>query len=206
MANAPPPSSFAATAMTMTSLVSPEWVTLTVPSPSGGAVTDSIGLHRRCSASSPSSAAGGGGGGGRTCAAFPERWRCEGDERAFCSMWRTTGFLMNLAVVAELAALAGFVVVLAGGRVKREGSGWKALGGMLAVVAAAEFLAMAIVAYAFDHDDLFLVPGYRLDLSWYLCTFSAGIALLAGVGLAISALVLPPEDGYQLLLGESDRV
>ncbi|KAL2170994.1 hypothetical protein VTG60DRAFT_4009 [Thermothelomyces hinnuleus] len=186
----------AATAMTITSLVSPKWVTLTVPSPSGGTVTDTIGLHRRCSASTT----------GRKCVPFPEQWRCEGDERSFCSMWRTTGFLMNLAVVAELAALAGFVVILVGGRVKREGSGWKALGGMLAAVAAAEFLGMAIVAYAFDHDDLFLVPGYRLDSSWYLCTFSAGIALLAGVGLAISAMVLPPEDGYQLLLGESGGV
>jgi hypothetical protein len=55
----------------------------------------------------------------------------------------------------------------------------------------------------FDHDDMFLVPGYRLDLSWYLCTFSAGVALLTGVGLAISAFVLPPEDGYELLTDPS---
>ena len=61
-------------------------------------------------------------------------------------------------------------------------------------------------AYLFDHDDLFLVPGYRLDSSWYLCTFSAGAALLAGVGLAISALVLPPEDGYAQLLNDSNGV
>jgi hypothetical protein len=46
---------------------------------------------------------------------------------------------------------------------------------------------------------LFLVPGYRLASSWYLCTVSAGAALLAGFGLAISAFVLPPEDGYQLV-------
>lgn len=52
---------------------------------------------------------------------------------------------------------------------------------------------------------MFLVPGYRLDSSWYLCTASAGVALLAGVGLAISAFVLPPEDGYELL-GDSNGV
>ncbi len=46
---------------------------------------------------------------------------------------------------------------------------------------------------------MFLVPGYRLDSSWYLCTVSASVALLAGVGLAVSAFVLPQEDGYQLL-------
>lgn len=127
--------------MTITSIVSPKWVTLTVPSPSGGSVTDTIGLHRRCSTSDT----------GNKCVPFPEQWRCEGDERSFCDMWRTTGFLMNFAVVAELAALAGFAVVLIGGRVKREGSGWKALGGMLAAVAVAEFLGMGIVVSVFGY-------------------------------------------------------
>jgi len=182
----------AATALTITSIVSPKWISLTVPSPSGGTVTDTIGLHKRCASSTV----------GNKCVPFPEESRCDGEDRSFCSMWRTTGFLMNFAVVAELATLVGFLVVLAGGRVKREGTGWKVLGGMLVAVAAAEFLGMAVVAYLFDHDDLFLVPGYRLDSSWYLCTISAGAALLAGVGLAISALVLPPEDGYQQLLGD----
>jgi hypothetical protein len=181
-----------ATALTLTSIVSPKWVSLTVPSPSGGTVTDTIGLHRRCASSTGS------------CTPFPEESRCD-DDRSFCSMWRTTGFLMSFAVVAELATLVGFLVILAGGRIKREG-GWKVLGGLLTVVAAAQFVGMAAVAYLFDHDDLFLVPGYRLDSSWYLCTISASAALLAGVGLAISALVLPPEDGYAQLLNDSNGV
>jgi len=46
---------------------------------------------------------------------------------------------------------------------------------------------------------MFLVPGYKLDTSWYLCTFSGAIAILCGLGLAISAYVLPPEDGYEFL-------
>jgi len=46
---------------------------------------------------------------------------------------------------------------------------------------------------------MFLVPGYRLGSSWYLCAFSAGVALLAGIALAVSAVLLPPEDGYELL-------
>lgn len=54
-------------------------------------------------------------------------------------------------------------------------------------------------AYLFDHDDLFLVPGYRLDSAWYLSMFSAAIAVLCAFGLAISAYLLPPEDGYQFL-------
>ena len=51
---------------------------------------------------------------------------------------------MSFAVVAELATLVGFLVILAGGRVKREG-GWKVLGGLLAAVAAAQFVGMAVV-------------------------------------------------------------
>lgn len=55
----------------------------------------------------------------------------------------------------------------------------------------------------FDHDDMFLVPGYRLDSSWYLCAAGAAVALLAAVGLAVAALVPLPGDGdghrYELL-------
>ncbi|AEO62518.1 uncharacterized protein THITE_2106764 [Thermothielavioides terrestris NRRL 8126] len=207
----------AATAMTLTAILSPRWVSYTVAAPAGGTVTDTIGLHHRCASST-----------GR-CLPFPDEARCQagGSEgRAFCSMWRSAGFLMNLAAVAELATVVGFLAVMAGGKVKRQG-GWKVLGGMLGAVAAAELVAMAVVvscclclflflfcyltpvvlrsaadgmkAYLFDHNELFLVPGYRLDSSWYLCMLSAAVALLAAAGLAISAFVLPPEDGYQLL-------
>jgi hypothetical protein len=59
-------------------------------------------------------------------------------------MWRTTGFLMSFAVVAELAAVVGFVIIMAGGKVQRQG-GWKVLGGLLGVVSAAQFVGMAVV-------------------------------------------------------------
>lgn len=51
-------------------------------------------------------------------------------------------------------------------------------------------------AYLFDHDERFLVPGWQLDTSWFLCLLSAAVSSLAAIGLAISAYVLPPEDGY----------
>ncbi len=118
--------------MTFASILSPKWVSYTLPSPSGGTVTDSIGLHRRCTSSTG------------TCSPFPDEARCDGDGRAFCSMWRTAGFVMNFAAIAELAALVGFVIIMAGGKVKRQG-GWKVLGGLLGTVAAAEFVGMAVV-------------------------------------------------------------
>jgi hypothetical protein len=54
-------------------------------------------------------------------------------------------------------------------------------------------------AYLLDNDEQFVVPGWRLDTSWILCTVSAGIAVLCAVGLMVSAYVLPPEDGYEFL-------
>jgi hypothetical protein len=52
---------------------------------------------------------------------------------------------MSFATVAELAALVGFLIIMAGGKVKRQGSGWRILGGLLGAVAAAEFIGMAVV-------------------------------------------------------------
>ncbi|KAK3308945.1 uncharacterized protein B0T15DRAFT_123705 [Chaetomium strumarium] len=174
--------------MTITSIGSPNWVSYTVSAPSGGTVTDTIGLHRRCTSSTG------------TCSPFPDEIHCRrsAEGRSFCFMWRTTGFLMSFSAIMEIAAIVGFLIIMRGGKVRRQG-GWKVLGVMMATAAAAEFIGMAVVAYLFDHDEMFLVPGYRLASSWYLCATSASVALLTAIGLSISALVLPPEDGYQLL-------
>ncbi|KAK4113839.1 hypothetical protein N656DRAFT_601984 [Canariomyces notabilis] len=192
--------SIVALALTISSIASPRWISYRVLDPAGGIVVDaSIGLHQRCKWSAGASSS-------RTCGPFPGDASCDGGRASFCSMWRTAGFLMNFAVAAELATIAGFVLVSRNARVKRHG-GWKILGFMLVVVAAAQFLSMAVVvshAYLFDHDDLFLVPGYYLDSSWYLCLSSAIIALLCAFGLAIAAYALPPEDGYQFLHDSSD--
>lgn len=67
-----------------------------------------------------------------------------GEDRYFCSMWRSTGFFMNFALVIELAVLIAYVTILVGGRASRE-AGWKILAGLLGLVAVGELLAMALV-------------------------------------------------------------
>lgn len=64
-----------------------------------------------------------------------------------------------------------------------------------------EYSGLTIVAqaYLYDHDDQFTVPGWNLDVSWYLGTVSAGISLVIAAGLATSAYLLPPEEGYEFL-------
>lgn len=178
----------AATTLTTTATFLPSWISYIAHPSSGPAVYDRIGLHQRCTSATS------------TCFRFPDAKRCgAGDDgRAFCSVWRTAGWLMSLAIVINLASLVGFVVIMAGGKMKRE-KGWRVLCVLLGVVATLQVCAMGVVSYMFDNDDFFMVPGYGFDRSFYACMASAVIAGLTGCGLAISAFVLAPEGGYIFL-------
>lgn len=94
-----------------------------------------LGLHHYCNTALPD----------KPCRTFPDEEKdCDPNDRYFCSMWRTTGFLMSFATVAELATLVCFVVAIGGGSVKRE-YGWKVLCGLLTVVSVVQFAAMGLV-------------------------------------------------------------
>ncbi|KAJ9129806.1 hypothetical protein NKR19_g10182 [Coniochaeta hoffmannii] len=186
----------AATAMTLTSILRPTWVSYHLPLPpqrsrsSSVIISRSLGLHQSCISTSS---------GQTTCRPFPTRSDCDG-EAAFCAMWRTVGWLMSLASVLEMAALVGVAAVLVGGRARREGKrGWGVVVGLMGCVGAVLFGGLGIVAYLFDNYHRFAIPGWRLDTSWILCAVSGTLVVLAAVGVAISAYVLPPEDGYEFL-------
>lgn len=177
--------------MMIASLEMPNWVSYSVTASTGITYWKSLGLQKSCSSIVI------GDGSGHTCERFPTEQLCREDQR-FCSMWRSVGFLALLAVVLHLVVIVSFLVIMAGGKVKREG-GWRLLSGLLLAVSIFEFAAMAIVTYLFDHDDQFVVPGWYLDTSWYLNTVSAGTAVFIAVALAASPFLLPPEGGYQVL-------
>lgn len=177
--------------MVIASLEMPNWVSYSVTASTGITYWKSLGLQKSCSSIDFGS------GSGYSCQKFPTEQLCQQDRR-FCSMWRSVGFLELLAVILHLVVIVSFLVVMAGGRAKREG-GWKLLSGLLLAVSVFEFAGMAIVTYLFDHDDQFVVPGWYLDRSWYLNTVSAATAVLIGAGLAASAFLLPPEGGYQIV-------
>ncbi|KAK1512125.1 hypothetical protein CTAM01_01055, partial [Colletotrichum tamarilloi] len=177
----------AATAMIIASITLPHWVTYTVTTAEGKEYSKHIGLHRSCST-----------GFDEPCQVFPTEELCANGERYFCSMWRSVGFLASFSTILHLASIVTFLVIMGGGKYKRE-TGWTVLGGLLVFVAAIEFTLMGIVAYLYDNDEQFQVPGWGLDSSWILCTVSASISILCAAGLAISAFVLPPEEGYEFL-------
>ncbi|CAD0094209.1 unnamed protein product [Aureobasidium vineae] len=180
----------AAVALTFTSMALPDWISYTSPvstSPNPAHPTTPIhvsyGLHRRCSSLTSN------------CTPFPAPEDCHGEDRYFCSMWRSVGFLMNFSVVLELATLVAFAVVLLGGRGNRD-NGWKMCVGLLAVVVSVQVAAMGIVAFLFDHDNRFFV-GWKLDRSWILCTVSWIVLLMDVVGITVAAKMLPAEDDYE---------
>ena len=99
--------------------------------PRGEKIHYTYGLHRRCSSLTGE------------CEYFPHKQDCHGDHY-FCSMWRSVGFLMSFAIVMEGMTLIAYVVILAGGKQKRE-SGWKVLSGLHIIVALLQLAGMAII-------------------------------------------------------------
>ncbi|SLM37068.1 hypothetical protein LPUS_06794 [Lasallia pustulata] len=178
----------AACAMTLTSIIVPRWISWDSETLAGDHIHYTYGLHRRCSSLAQS------------CAHFPQYDDCHGQDRYFCSMWRSVGFLMSFAVVLEGMTLIAYLVIMLGGKQKRE-QGWKVLSGCLACVAAVQCAGMAIIAYLYDNDDRFF-PGWRLDTSWILCTVSWSVMVVLAAGIVAATLLMPSEGGYELIPGE----
>ncbi|KAK8115116.1 uncharacterized protein PG998_000331 [Apiospora kogelbergensis] len=178
----------AATILTITSIMTPNWVEYSVTAQNTNATfSHHMGLHKSCSLSETADQT--------TCRPFPSEDDCR-DDQFFCSMWRSSGFLMSFATVVELATAISFLVVMLGGKYKRE-EGWFVIAGLLIADAVIEFAGMGIVAYMFNTDAQFNVPGWRLGYSWILCTVSASVSVLLAIAFSLSAYFLPPEDDYE---------
>jgi hypothetical protein len=120
-----------AAACTVASVALPNWVSYTSPT-NHDPIRITYGLHKRCSSISGK------------CEPFPQSTDCHGDDKYFCSMWRSTGFAVNFSLMVELACIVAYITVLTGGRAVRE-SGWKILAGLLSLVAVGQVVAMALV-------------------------------------------------------------
>lgn len=118
--------------MTIVSILTPHWISYSVTADTGSTFTKYIGLHKSCSSVDDPS-----------CRPFPNDDDCH-DDQFFCSMWRSSGFLISFATIVELATLITFFVVMAGGKYKRE-TGWKLISCFLIADAIVEFASMGIV-------------------------------------------------------------
>ncbi|EAW11616.1 uncharacterized protein ACLA_093150 [Aspergillus clavatus NRRL 1] len=190
----------AAFGLTISSIVVPKWVSY-----HSDKFHYSYGLHRRCSSLT------------NVCESFPQREDCHGEDRYFCSMWRTVGFLMSFAVVLQGMSVVAYLIVLSGGKRLRE-SGWKVLSVFIILSAIVQAASMSIVvgcpspgvslrngvvtnyqqAYLFDNEDRFFV-GWRLDESWIFCIVSWCLSIFCVVVMMLAANHLPSEGGYELI-------
>lgn len=175
----------AACAMTLASIIVPRWISWDSETPSGQRIHYTYGLHKRCSSLTGA------------CDYFPAQSDCQHGDRYFCSMWRSVGFLMSFAIVLEGMTLIAYIVILVGGKQQRE-SGWRVLCGLHVCCAALQCAGMAIIAFLYENDDRFF-PGWKLDISWILCTISWSIVIILSAGISVTAVLLPSEGGYELI-------
>jgi len=81
---------------------------------------------------------------GLQCTAYPRYSDCHNGDMYFCSMWRSVGFLMSFAVVLEGMTIAAFIVLILGGKQKRE-QGWGFMATMAALAGFVQAVGMSIV-------------------------------------------------------------
>ena len=63
-------------------------------------------------------------------------------------------------------------------------------------------------AWLYNNDDRFddtIFPGWKLDISWILCTASWCVMILLACGISLAPLLLEPEGGYELIPTEEER-
>ncbi|KAL4788621.1 hypothetical protein BJX76DRAFT_315229 [Aspergillus varians] len=176
----------AAFGLSIASIAVPNWVSYHSEKPT---YHYSYGLHRRCSSLTD------------TCESFPKREDCIGEDRYFCSMWRTVAFMMSFAVVLEGMSVVAYLIILSGGKSLRE-SGWKTLSILILLSAVVQAASMSVVAYLVDNESRFFV-GWQLDESWIYCTVSWCVSVFSAGALILAGYSLPSEGGYELLPDQS---
>ncbi|KAL4808774.1 hypothetical protein BDV18DRAFT_157712 [Aspergillus unguis] len=177
----------AAFALSLASIIVPNWVSYhsTSSTPGSKDYHYTYGLHRRCSSLTD------------TCDSFPKKEDCLGEDRYFCSMWRTVGFMMSFAVVLEAMSVVAWIIIISGSKRMRE-NGWKVLVVLILIGAGIQIGAVGIVAYLVDNEERFFI-GWRLDMSWIFCTVSWCVSLVTAGALIFAAHTLPSEGGYELI-------
>ncbi|KAF3086196.1 hypothetical protein TWF706_011721 [Orbilia oligospora] len=171
---------------------------------SSGPITQTYGLRHSCrtgpSLTNPTT----------ICRPFPTFQDCE-DSAHFCSLWKSTNYLMNLAVSIEVLTCLCFILILSSQNTPPNTttspnnvnnnttnntirkSGWKFLVLLLSISVTCQLLAMSLVSYVYENDERFFV-GWRLDVCWVLCMVSWGVGLVVTGLVGLVGWVLP-EDG-----------
>ncbi|KAF3268768.1 hypothetical protein EYR41_011604 [Orbilia oligospora] len=140
-----------ASILTLTAITLPRWVSYTYET-SSGPITQTYGLRHSCrtgpSLTNPTT----------ICRPFPTFQDCE-DSAHFCSLWKSTNYLMNLAVSIEVLTCLCFILILSSplpspnttrdvntttnNTIRK--SGWKFLVLLLSISVTCQLLAMSLI-------------------------------------------------------------
>ena len=114
-------------------------------------------------------------------------------------MWRTVGFLASFTTLLCLGGLVTFVVIMSGGKYKRE-TGWPFAAAMLTLVSVIEFVAISIVVSTKVQIHVDTLFNHCLRLIFTITTTS--LLFLDGIWILLftSAPLEPPSVCYLLLV------
>ena len=132
------------TGMTIASIIVPNWVAYDTTTNGGKELHYTYGLHKTCSNTKQRPESSIHIASSLQCRSYPRYSDCQGEDRYFCSMWRSVGFLMSFAVVIEGMTIAAFLILLGGGKQRRE-SGWGPLAILTGLAAFVQAIGMALM-------------------------------------------------------------
>lgn len=112
--------------------------------------------------------------------------------------WKVLGWLLGVAAVTQMVAMAVVVSTLLSKHVFRASECRKKREFGSKAFQKNNVDNLRVQAFLYDHDERF-TPGWRLDVSWILCTLSWCILTLDLTGIITAALVLPSEGDYELI-------
>lgn len=164
------------TGLTLASIIIPEWISYDQETNHGTRIHITYGLHRRCSNTiDPFSTTG------LHCEPFPKESDCKLEGRYFCSMWRSVGFLMSFAVVIEGMTIAAFLILIIGGKQRRE-QGWGVMALLALIAALVQACAMALIVSKAYGSTFTLANKIRRHISTITMTASSSAGSWTAVG------------------------
>ncbi|KAK4050214.1 hypothetical protein OIO90_005196 [Microbotryomycetes sp. JL221] len=123
------------------------------------------------------------------------------DAWSFCDSWVTAGYAQQVALVFGLASVLASLIILLGGRQKRE-TGWKLISGLLTVEFILLIVSTSLIAHEYRMDDRFYY-GSKLGQGYILSTVAWSLdVVIVGVLLVVGFMGLVKEDDYEQIMDD----
>ncbi|CAG8531633.1 3278_t:CDS:2 [Funneliformis caledonium] len=164
---------------TLLSLLLPNWLLFSTPKPFR--TYTNIGLFKRCSNTIFND----------ECRPFPSSDYNDCEEKFFCEEWGLAVTTMILAAILGGLTWLNFVLILLGGRLRRE-KAWKNSSGLLLLHALFQFITIFLIAHIYTTSEKFYF-GVKYDYSFIFANISACLSVLLSLTLFTNGLFSPPE-------------